>query len=515
MSMRTYIVASLSVLLLCHGGMAVAQDKSEKSGKGKPEEKAKPESAAKDTISETTHTVTIGGRAVEYIARAGLLSLKEDKEDPKAQIFFMSYTLKDAKDPATRPITFSFNGGPGSASLWLHLGVLGPRRVQLDDNGFSEGPPYRLVDNEYSLLDKTDLVFIDPVSTGFSRTLGEEDPHQFHGVEEDVRSVGEFIRLYTTKYERWASPKFLIGESYGTTRAAGLAGYLQDERGLFLNGIMLVSSILNFETTDFEEGNELPNILFLPTYTATAWYHKRLPADLQSDLQAALTESKAFADGDYTRALMRGDAMSAADSAAVIKELARLTGLSETYIRQTNLRVPIFRFCKELMRDKRLTVGRLDSRFTGQDADAAGESFEYDPSMSNIMGPYSATINDYVRRELHFESDLPYEVLTGKVHPWSFKDYQNRFVNVATTLRSAMTNNPHLRVWVASGYFDLATPFFATDYTFSHLGLEPSLKDHVSIHYYEAGHMMYIHKPSLEKMKTEMAAFIDSAVPAR
>jgi carboxypeptidase C (cathepsin A) len=387
--------------------------------------------------------------------------------------------------------------------------------VWLDSNGFSEGPPYRLVDNEYSLLDKTDLVFIDPVSTGFSRTIGEEDPHQFHGVEEDVRSVGEFIRLYTTRYERWASPKFLIGESYGTTRAAGLSGYLQDERGLFLNGIMLVSSILNFGTTDFGEGNDLPHVLFLPTYTATAWYHKRLPADLQGDLQKALRESEAFAATEYTRALFEGDKLSAADSAMVIAKLARLTGLSGDYIRQTNMRVWIWRFCKELLRDQRRTVGRLDSRFTGVSSDAAGDGPDYDPSMSGILGPYSATLNDYVRRELKFESDLPYEILTGKVHPWSYKGYENAFVNVATTLRDAMNQNPHLKVWVAAGYYDLATPYFASEYTFAHLGLEPESRDRVSIDHYEAGHMMYVHIPSLVKMKADMAAFIDSAVPKR
>ena len=512
MTVRTLWLLACTLIGLAVGGSAQAQDKEKKDAKS--ESKSGGETA-KDTICESTHTVTIGGKPVEYIARAGLLSLKEDKEDPKAQIFFMSYTRKEATDPARRPITFSFNGGPGSSSVWLHLGVLGPRRVWMDSNGFSEGPPYHLVDNEYSILDKTDLVFIDPVSTGFSRTIGEEDPHQFHGIEEDVRSVGEFIRLYTTRYERWASPKFLIGESYGTTRAAGLSGYLQDERGIYLNGIMLVSSILNFETARFGEGNDMPHILFLPTYTATAWYHKKLPADLQGDLQKALRESEEFATGDYTRALLQGDQMTASDTAAIVGKLARLTGLSETYIRQTNLRVWIWRFCKELLREGRRTVGRLDSRFVGVSADAASDGPDYDPSMAGIMGPYSATLNDYVRRELKFQSDLPYEILTGKVHPWSYKGYENSFVNVGKTLRDAMNQNPHLKVWVASGYYDLATPYFATDYTFSHLGLEPESRDRVSIDYYEAGHMMYIHIPSLVKMKADMVEFIDSAVPKR
>jgi carboxypeptidase C (cathepsin A) len=516
MSARIHLILAVVVLV---AGMSLpvgAEEKPRAQGKAGPEQQAEgPKEPSKDTICESVHTVQIGGKAIEYIARAGLMSLKEDKEDPKAQIFFISYTRKDTQDPAKRPITFSFNGGPGSSSVWLHLGLLGPRRVSLDSNGFSEGPPYRLVDNEYSLLDQTDLVFIDPVSTGFSRTLGEEDPKQFHGLEEDVRSVGEFIRLYITRYERWGSPKFLIGESYGTTRAAGLAGYLQDDRGIYLNGIMLVSSILNFETTDFAEGNDLPFVLFLPTYTATAWYHKRLPADLQSDLQAALRESEAFAQGDYARALLAGDRLSAADSALVIAKLARLTGLSEEYIRLTNLRVWIWRFCKELLRDERTTVGRLDSRFVGVGSDAAGEGPEYDPSASNNMGPFSAAMNDYLRRELKFATDLPYEILTGKVWPWSYRNYENSFVNVATTLRDAINQNPQLKVWVAAGYYDLATPYFAAEYTLSHLGLEPALRGNVSIHHYEAGHMMYIHLPSLVKMKADLTAFIDSAVPDR
>ena len=501
--------------LLVFVPMALAQDKGDTPKEGK-QGKSENSEAPQDTISETTHSVSIGGKRIEYVARAGMLSLKEDKDDPKAQIFFISYTRKDTdEDPAKRPITFSFNGGPGSSSVWLHLGVLGPRRVLLDDEGFAMAPPYALVDNEYSLLDKTDLVFIDPVSTGFSRTIGEEDPKQFHGLEEDIQSVGEFIRLYTTRYERWASPKFLIGESYGTTRAAGLSGYLQETHGMYLNGIMLVSAIMNFQTARFGSGNDLPPALFLPTYTATAWYHKQLAADLQSDLQAALRESEEFAAGEYASALMQGDGLSESAYSQVVTKLARLTGLSEDYVHRARLRPHIWQFCKELRRDEGLTVGRLDSRFTGIDADGTGGGMDFDPSMGNILGPYSSALNDYVRRELDFESDLPYEILTGKVHPWSYKSHQNEFVNVAETLREAMTKNPFLKVWIASGYYDLATPYFATDYTVSHLGLDPSLRDQIGVSYYEAGHMMYIHIPSLVKMKADMVAFLEAAVPER
>jgi carboxypeptidase C (cathepsin A) len=426
----------------------------------------------------------------------------------------VAYRRDDVEDQARRPLTFSFNGGPGSSSVWLHLGVLGPRRVEMGDAGSLLPPPYRLVDNEFSLLDVTDLVFIDPVSTGFSRPAPGEKAKQFHNFKKDIGSVGDFIRLYTTRYQRWHSPKFLIGESYGTTRAAGLSGYLQDRHGMYLNGIMLVSSILDFGTADFHPGNDLPHILYLPTYAATAWYHQRLDAQLQKDLHGLLDEVEAFALDEYTTALMKGAALTAKERAAIIKRLARYTGLSADYLDRVNLRIEIMRFTKELLRDQRRTVGRLDSRFTGIDRDAGGETFEYDPSMASITGPYTAAFNDYVRRELQFESDLPYEVLNFKANEqWSFGQHENRYVEVAETLRKAMTTNPYLKVFVANGYYDLATPYFATEYTVTHLSLDPSLQPNISMGYYEAGHMMYIHQPSLAQLKQDLAAFIGSAAP--
>lgn len=498
-----------SALLLAATGV-FAQDKAADAKKGDDKK-----GEIKEVLSETTHHVMIGGQKVEYTAVAGTMALTKDSdeaEDAKASVFFIAYTRNGVTDLAKRPVTFSFNGGPGSSSVWLHLGLLGPRRTLLDDDGNASAPPYKLVNNEYSLLDKTDLVFIDPVSTGFSRAADGEDPHQFHGVKEDIESVGEFIRLYTTRNERWASPKFLIGESYGTTRAAGLSGYLQNTHGMFLNGIMLVSSILNFQTARFTNGNDLPYILFLPTYTATAWYHNRLADDLQSDLQAALRESEEFARGEYASALMLGDQLTADRRAALVTKLSRLTGLSAEYIEQTNLRVLIHRFVKELRRDERRTVGRLDSRFVGIDADAAGEWNDFDPSYANIQGAYSATMNDYVRGELGYESNLPYQILTGNVHPWNYGAYKNRFVDVAETLREAITKNPFLKVYIANGYYDLATPYFATEYTFSHMGLDPTLRDNVTMKYYESGHMMYIHIPSLAQQRTDLVEFIDSAI---
>lgn len=476
-----------------------------------------------DDLSLTQHAITIDGKKIAYTVTTGTIVLKEETEKQgeksgesegekaKASIFFVAYSLDDVEDKSKRPITFSFNGGPGSSSVWLHLGVLGPRRVLMDEIGYPLPPPYQLVDNEFSLLDASDLVFIDPVSTGYSRVVPGEKAEAFHGFKKDIESVGDFIRLYASRYKRWTSPKFLIGESYGTTRAAGLSGYLQERYGMYLNGIMLISSILDFQTARFSPGNDLPYILFLPTYTATAWYHKRLKG--KQDLRATLAEVEAFALGEYALALMKGASLAAGERSRIVQKLADYTSLPAEYIEQTDLRINIHRFVKELLRDEHRTVGRLDSRFKGIDRDAAGEQNEHDPSMVNIMGCYTATFNDYVCEELEFQSDLPYEILTGRVHPWSFSEHENQYVNVAETLRKAISINPFLKVYVANGYYDLATPYFATRYTFSHLGLDADLQENISMGYYEAGHMMYIHKTSLEKMKADLAGFIQNAVP--
>jgi carboxypeptidase C (cathepsin A) len=476
----------------------------------------------RDNLKVTRHTVTIGGKKVEYTATCGTIVLKEEVENQedkkgqsegeksKASIFFTAYTRDGVADPSTRPLTFSFNGGPGSSSIWLHMGLLGPRRVWMDDEGYAPPPPYRLVENEFSLLDETDLVFIDPVSTGFSRVLPGEKAGEFHSFQKDIESVGDFIRLYTGRYRRWSSPKFLIGESYGTTRAAGLSGYLQERHGMYLNGIMLVSVILNFQTARFEPGNDLPYILFLPTYAATAWYHGRLAPELQADLESTLKEVEAFALDEYIRTLMLGAALPPETRASVVQKLARYTGLSQNYLERTNLRIDIHRFTKELLRDRGQTVGRLDSRFKGHDRDGAGEYPEYDPSYTNIQGAYTALFNQYVRSELEFDSDLPYEVLTSRVSPWSYAGHENRYVNVAETLRKAMTINPHLKVFAANGYYDLATPYFATWYTLNHLGLTPALQENIRSETYEAGHMMYLHLESLKKLKEDLAEFVRS-----
>ncbi len=509
---------SAAALLLFGMNLSIAQQPPAQPAPDKAAEKPKEEKkppTPEEKIVQTKHSLKIGGQEIKYTATAGTILLKLEDGTPKASIFYVAYTKDDASDASQRPLTFSFNGGPGSASVWLHLGLFGPRRVQMGDAGTLLPPPYKLVDNDVSLLDISDLVFIDPVSTGYSRAVPGEAPKQFFGVTEDVESVADFIRLYATRNKRWASPKFLAGESYGTTRAAGLSGYLQQRYGMYLNGIVLISTILNFETAEFDVGNDLPYILYLPTYTAIAWYHKKLPADLQGgDVQKAVEESRKFAVGEYADALMTGDPLPAARRTEIEQKLARLTGLSADYIDRTNLRIEIQRFTKELLRNERRTVGRIDARFLGIDRDAAGEDPEYDPSIAAIIGPYSGMLNDYVRNDLKFDSDLPYEVLTGRVRPWNYAPYENRYVNVAETLRRAMTQNPFLHVFVAKGYYDLATPFFAADYTFDHLGLDPTLRSHLTGAYYEAGHMMYVHPPSLAKLKADIAQFIKSSAAA-
>jgi carboxypeptidase C (cathepsin A) len=472
-------------------------------------DKARP---AEEKLVVTHHRARIGGHEIAYMATAGTMLLKRDDGTVRASIYCTAYTRDGVSDLGRRPITFAYNGGPGSASAWLHMGAFGPRRVVMDDDGWAPPPPYQIADNNESLLDVTDLVFIDPVSTGFSRPAPGEDPASFHGVREDIESVGDFIREYISRYERWRSPKFLAGESYGTTRSAGLSRYLQEKLNVYLNGIVLVSSILNFGTARFDVGNDLPYPLFLPTYTATAWYHKKLPADLQGmDVQKAVAEAEGFASGEYTLALMRGNDLPAAERRQVAQKLARYTGLSEGYLESTNLRPAIFQFTKELLRSERLTVGRLDSRFEGVDRSAAGDRIEFDPASAAFSGPFAAVFNDYVERELGFKSEMNYELLTDKVRPWSYRSSENQYLNVAEDLRYAMAINPSLKVLVNNGYFDLATPFYATQYTFSHLGFDPTYPSRISMAFYNAGHMMYVRRADREALKANIARFITGA----
>ncbi len=516
--------------------------KDERADKDKDKDKDKDEAEPKLTVTE--HTVTIGGKPVKYKATAGYMVLKDyspkpekdddgiadeagyddakngkdddkkDKKDknkpkPLAKVFFIAYTRDDAGAPGKRPVTFCFNGGPGSASVWLHMGALGPRRAVLTNQGEALPPPYRLEDNNSSWLDDSDLVFIDPVSTGYSRPDGDVEAKKFHGFKEDIESVGEFIRLYTTKFQRWTSPKFVAGESYGTTRAAGLSDYLQDRYGIYLNGIVLVSSVLNFETLDFSPGNDLPYALFTPTYAAAAWYHKKIAPDLQSQpLPEVLKQAEDFASHDYLLALFQGDKISDETKKEIAAKLSRFIGLPADYISQLNLRIPSRIFFTHLLMDRNRQIGRYDSRFTGIRYRPGTDQPDFDPSDEAVNGPFTATFNDYVRRELHFESELPYETVAN-VRPWM--NAENHYLNVAEDLRKAMSRNPYLKVWVCCGHYDLATPYFAAQYCVNSMELDPAIRDNIRLTYYESGHMVYIYRPALEKLKSDFVSFLKDA----
>jgi carboxypeptidase C (cathepsin A) len=503
---RMLRVPMLLVLLALLSASAASQEKAS-SPDAKPAGKQEP----KETLSKTKQSITIGGAKLEYEAVAGTLVLKTDDGKAEASIFFVSYRKLTEEKLNRRPITFAFNGGPGSSSVWLHLGALGPKRIVVDKDA-APVAPYRFIDNEYSLLDATDLVFIDPVTTGYSRAAPGQDPKKLHGVQEDIRIVGDFIRLYTTRFGRWESPKFLAGESYGTTRAAGLSRYLQNKAGINLNGIILISSVLNFETIAAHEGNELPFILFLPTYTATAWYHHKLPTDLQKDRAKTLAEVEEFALKEYAVALLKGNTLPPGQRQQVAAKLAKFTGLTEDYVKQSDLRIRADRFRQELLRPERRNVGRYDSRLQGIDLDALRESPDYDPSYAAVQGPYTAALNQYLHSELKYQSDLPYNILTDKVQPWDYGNAKNRYLNVAPELKQAMTENRGLRVFVGSGYYDLATPYLATNYTFSHLGIDASLTGHVVMKYYDGGHMMYTDTEQLQMLKRDLAEFLEQSM---
>ncbi len=471
-------------------------------------------------LSVTKHHVMVNGRRLDYTATTGYLVLRDEDGAHRANVFFTAYMRDGVDDPANRPLTFAFNGGPGAASIWLHMGGLGPKRVRVADPGphtrfdpaDPQRPPFEIVPNEHTWLEFTDLVFIDPVNTGYSRAAPGVPPEEFFGYTADIEYLGETIRQLTTRFERWGSPKFLAGESYGTTRVSGLSNHLQELHGMHLNGIILISAVLNFQTIRFAIGNDLPYMMILPTFTATAWYHGKLPADLQEDLERALAEAEEFALGDYARALLLGDKMPDDERARVIARYARLTGLSPEVIDASNLRISTARFTKELRRSERRTVGRLDSRFVGIDREAEGDRVEYDPSYSGaIMGPFTAMFNDYVRRELGYENSLSYEV-RGRVRPWPLA--QDQYLNVAEDLRQAMSINPYLHLFVGAGYYDLATPYFGMEYTLATMQLDRSQRSRVQMEYYPAGHMYYIHEPSLVKSKEDMRRFFQTALAA-
>ena len=466
---------------------------------------ARPAPPALDNYKQTQHSGKFGGQQIAYTATAGTLVLKSASGKPRANVFFVAYT-RDGVPAGSRPIAFAYNGGPGSASVFVHMGLFGPKRVRMGDDGFQPAPPYELVDNEESILDVSDVVVIDAVTTGYSRMVEGEDGKSFHGVRQDIEAFSDFIRLYLGRFNRWASPKYLMGESYGTVRSAGLSADLQARHGIELNGIVLISSVIDFSTLSEAPGNEVNYASFLPTYTADAWYHKRLGPDLQGqELKKVLDESRKFVWGEYMTALVKGSRLTTAERKDMAGKVAKFTGLSATFVEEANLRVSPGRFRKELLRDKRVMVGRLDGRYTGIDRDAAGENQEFDPSNTALQGAYTELFSDYVRNELKWESDLPYTT-SANVRPWQYEE--GRYLNLVDNLRTAMARNPFLNVLVVNGYYDMATPFAGTEYTFDHVGFEKTYTDRISLTYYEGGHMMYIRPNMLKALKGDIASFV-------
>ena len=489
------------------GGQPKAQPKAEEAAKPKKET---PKISTDEEPVVTHHRITIDGKELPYTATAGLMPIRDSKGEVEARIFFIAYTLDDAGPVGSRPLMFSFNGGPGSASVWLHLGALGPRRVATPEGPTIPAPPFRLVENEASWLDHADLVFIDPVGTGYSRAAKPELNAKFHSLNGDIESVGEFIRMYLSRNDRWSSPLYLIGESYGTTRAAGLAGHLVD-LGIAFNGLVLVSCALDFQGFVFNAANDLPYLNYLPSYTATAWYHKKLPADLQrAELSTVLKEVEQWTDKEYTSILARGDRISDDERHEAASRLARYTGLNAAEIESSNLRVEMSQFCRDLLKPSRRSIGRFDSRYQGIERPDSSDRPSFDPSLAAVRASYTSTFNQYIRTELGYKTDVPYYILGEGVGRW---DWPREMGYPATTgpLRDAMAKNPHMKVLIASGYYDLATPYRAVEHSLASLGLDPILRKNLSTETYEAGHMMYLHAPSLMKMKRDGAALIDRA----
>ena len=468
-------------------------------------------SPPEDDLVTTQHAVGVGRGRLRYTVTTGRTVLREEVVEegkvrgpqPRAEIFSTAYVLDDV-EPRTRPVTFAFNGGPGSSSAWLHLGLLGPRRVVMGDADALLPPPWALTDNLETLLRVSDLVFVDPVTTGYSRPATGHQAEDYHGYTRDLESVGEFIRLWTTRHDRWSSAKLLAGESYGTTRAAALAQHLADGCGLYLNGLLLISSVLDIGSVDFVEGNDLPYALYLPTYTAAAHHHGRIGGELR----ARVAEAEEFAARELPWALGRGSRLQGAERDAVVARYAELTGLDPAYVDRADLRVDLFSFVTELLRDRGLQLGRLDLRFTSWPDHGNVSRTEEDPSYRALVGPYAAAANGYLHGELGYRTDLAYNLLTSQVHPWSYKEFEGRAVESASALASALRTNPHLQVHVSCGYFDGATPHFAAEHVFAHLKVPRQVADLVSWDYYQAGHMMYVHEPSRLQQSADLAAFV-------
>ena len=460
----------------------------------------------------THHQVTLNGNVLKYTATAGRLPIKRADGKIEAEVFFVAYTL-DGADSSKRPLTFAFNGGPGSATIWLHMGALGPRRVALRADGTLPPAPYRIEDNAHSLLDKSDLVFIDAIGTGYSRAESADLSKKFWSVKGDIKAFSEFIRMYISRYERWNSPLFLFGESYGTTRSAGIAGELAEE-GTSFNGITLLSMALDFQTLVDTKANDEPYILLIPSFTMIAGYHHKLPTDLQQDMAKARQESEQWASGEYVQALAKGDALTPQERQLVIEHMARYTGLSKEVLDQANLRIDVPKFTHYLLIDQKVRVGRLDGRFTGPDPDGLMDTPIYDPTEAEVVPPYTAVFNNYVRNELGYKVDMPYYVFPrdGSGFKWEWGQSVDGFPSTATDLRHAIVRNPFLKILVMEGYYDLATPYYGANFTMQHLDLPEKFRSQVSYATYDTGHMVYLPIDQLKKMKSDQSKFVEGAL---
>ena len=482
-----------------------------KSGSGEVPDKEEHYDVSEVAPVVTRHQITLNGRTLNYTATAGRLPLKRGDGKIEAEMFFVAYTL-DGQDPGKRPLTFAFNGGPGSASVWLHMGALGPKRVVLQQNGFMPAGPYRLEDNPNTLLDRSDIVMVDAMATGFSRAATAELTKKFLGVKGDVQAFGEFIRLYISRYERWSSPLFLLGESYGTTRAAGVAGYLADH-GISFNGVTLLSMAVDFQTLEWNKSNDLPYVLLVPSFNMIAGYHHKLAADLTQDATKTREEVVHWATNEYALALGKGDAMTPEERRKIVEQLARYIGLRPEVIEAHNLRIDVPTFTHELLLDLKVRVGRLDGRFSSPDPD--NERF-YDPTGAAILPPYTSAFNNYLRTELNYKSDMPYKVFAfdeGGFQKWEWGNAVEGFPSTAGGLRSAMIKNPYLKILVMEGYYDLATPFAAADWTMDHLNLDAKYRQNVSYATYGSGHMVYIDRAEHTKMKKDLVEFMEKCLP--